>query len=575
METILQTKLPVAQLVEQLTEWITKTFSGLFDVLQAVGSFLMDWMTKTLLFIHPLLFIVLVTAAMFFLAKKKWPLPTFTFLGLLFIYNQGLWEQLINTFTLVLVASLISVLIGIPLGIWMAKNATVRQVVNPILDFMQTMPAFVYLIPAVAFFGIGMVPGVFASVIFALPPTVRFTNLAIRDIPTELIEASDAFGSTGKQKLFKVELPLAKNTIMAGVNQTMMLALSMVVTGSMIGAPGLGREVLSALQHADIGSGFVSGLALVILAIVLDRMTQLFNSKPQEKAKAGKTNKWIGLAALAVFLIAALGRGSMAMTSGMADKGETVNIAYVQWDSEVASTHVIAEVLKNEGYHVTLTPLDNAVMWQTVANGNADFSTSAWLPVTHGQQYQKYKSKLDDLGPNLKGTKLGLAVPKYMTDVNSIEDLSKQADQKITGIEPGAGIMAAAQKTLKEYHNLSSWELVAASTGAMTTSLDQAIKKKDPIVVTAWSPHWMFAKYDLKYLKDPKETFGSTENINTIARKGLKKDLPNVYKIIDKFHWTQKDMEAVMLDINKGMSPEAAAKKWVEANKSKVSSWTK
>ncbi|HEQ9903895.1 ABC transporter permease/substrate binding protein [Streptococcus pyogenes] len=575
METILQTKLPVAQLVEQLTEWLTKTFSGLFDIMQVVGSFLMDWMTKTLLFIHPLLFIVLVTAGMFFLAKKKWPLPTFTLLGLLFIYNQGLWKQLMNTFTLVLVASLISVLIGIPLGIWMAKNATVRQIVNPILDFMQTMPAFVYLIPAVAFFGIGMVPGVFASVIFALPPTVRFTNLAIRDIPTELIEASDAFGSTGKQKLFKVELPLAKNTIMAGVNQTMMLALSMVVTGSMIGAPGLGREVLSALQHADIGSGFVSGLALVILAIVLDRMTQLFNSKPQEKAKAGKTNKWIGLAALAVFLIAALGRGIMAMTSGMADKGETVNIAYVQWDSEVASTHVIAEVLKKEGYHVTLTPLDNAVMWQTVANGNADFSTSAWLPVTHGQQYQKYKSKLDDLGPNLKGTKLGLAVPKYMTDVNSIEDLSKQADQKITGIEPGAGIMAAAQKTLKEYHNLSSWELVAASTGAMTTSLDQAIKKKDPVVVTAWSPHWMFAKYDLKYLKDPKETFGSTENINTIARKGLKKDLPNVYKIIDKFHWTQKDMEAVMLDINKGMSPEAAAKKWVEANKSKVSSWTK
>lgn len=162
-------------------------------------------------------------------------------------------------------------------------------------------------------------------------------------------------------------------------------------------------------------------------------------------------------------------------------------------------------------------------MWQTVANGNADFSTSAWLPVTHGQQYQKYKSKLDDLGPNLKGTKLGLAVPTYMTDVNSIEDLTSQADQRITGIEPGAGIMTAAKNALKDYDNLSSWELVAASTGAMTTSLDQAIKKKDPIVVTAWSPHWMFAKYDLKYLKDSKETFGSAENINTIARKGLKK----------------------------------------------------
>lgn len=185
---------------------------------------------------------------------KKMALPVITFLGLLFIYNQGLWDELINTLTLVIVTSLISIVIGVPLGIWMAKNNMVKKIVNPILDFMQTMPAFVYLIPEVAFFGIGMLPGVFASVIFALPPTVRFTNLAIREISIELVEAADAFGSTSAQKLFKVELPLAKNTIMAGVNQTMMLALSMLVTGSMIGAPGLGREVLSALQKADIGN---------------------------------------------------------------------------------------------------------------------------------------------------------------------------------------------------------------------------------------------------------------------------------------------------------------------------------
>ncbi|MCC9814188.1 ABC transporter permease subunit, partial [Streptococcus agalactiae] len=331
---------------------------------------------------------VLITVAVFFLAKKKWQLPTFTFIGLLFIYNQGLWEQLINTFNLVLVASLISIIIGVPLGIWMAKSDKVKQVVNPILDFMQTMPAFVYLIPAVAFFGIGMVPGVFASVVFALPPTVRFTNLAIREIPLELIEASDSFGSTAKQKLFKVELPLAKNTIMAGINQTMMLALSMVVTGSMIGAPGLGREVLSALQHADIGTGFVSGLSLVILAIVLDRVSQFFNSKPGEKqAKTSKVKKWVGLGALVLFILAALGRIVVNMTSGNEAKGQKVKIAYVQWDSEVASTNVIAEVLKSKGYDVELTPLDNAVMWQTVANGNADFTTSAWLPKTHGQYF--------------------------------------------------------------------------------------------------------------------------------------------------------------------------------------------
>ncbi|WP_159560574.1 ABC transporter permease/substrate binding protein [Streptococcus halichoeri] len=574
MNTVLQMTLPVAKLVETITEWITKTFSGLFDVVQTLGNALMDWLTQTLLFIPPLLFILLVTIGVFFLAKKKWPLPTFTLLGLLFIDNQNLWEQLINTFTLVLVASLISIMIGIPLGIWMAKSNKVKQIVNPILDFMQTMPAFVYLIPAVAFFGIGMVPGVFASVIFALPPTVRFTNLGIREIPQELVEASDAFGSTPRQKLMKVELPLARNTIMAGVNQTMMLALSMVVTGSMIGAPGLGREVLSALQHADIGTGFVSGLALVILAIILDRITQTFNTKVENKAKKSQVTKWVGLVAVAVFVLAALGR-VVVQLSANPEKGQKVNIAYVQWDSEVASTNVIAQVLKQEGYRVNLVPLDNAVMWQTIANGNADFSTSAWLPVTHGQQYQKYKNALDNLGPNLKGTRLGLVVPTYMKDVNSIEDLSDQAGKKITGIEPGAGIMTAAKRSLKDYSNLSDWQLTSASTGAMTTALDQAIKKQKDIVITGWSPHWMFAKYDLKYLQDPKQSYGAKENINTIARKGLKKDKPKLYRILQKFHWSKKDMEEVMLDINKGMPAQEAAQKWVDKHPEKVAQWTK
>ena len=198
----------------------------------------MDFITNGLLFLPPLLLIVLLTIAAYFGSNRHFKLPALTLLGLLFVYNQGLWTGLMNTFTLVLIASLVSVIIGIPLGIWMAKNDKVQAVVKPILDFMQTMPAFVYLIPAVAFFGIGMVPGVIASVIFALPPTVRFTNLAIRQIPKELVEATDAFGSTPKQKLFSLELPMAKPTIWAGINQTIMLALSMVVTASMIGAPG-------------------------------------------------------------------------------------------------------------------------------------------------------------------------------------------------------------------------------------------------------------------------------------------------------------------------------------------------
>ena len=569
---ILQQKLPVAELVEAFTNWLTKTFSELFSFIQVIGNALMDWMVSTLLFIHPLLFIAFATLAIWFLARKRWPLPTMCFLGLLLIYNQGLWDELMNTLTLVIAASLISIITGIPLGIWMAKNDTVKKIINPILDFMQTMPAFVYLIPAVAFFGIGMVPGVFASVIFALPPTVRFTNLAIREISTELVEAADAFGSTPSQKLFKVELPLAKNTILAGVNQTMMLALSMVVTGSMIGAPGLGREVLSALQKADIGNGFVSGISLVILAIILDRVTQAFNAPKDSQQAKSATNKRVALMALLVFMGSALGRSFITLTSGNTEKGQTVTISHTQWDTEVASTTVIAMVLEEAGYQVKTIPLDNAVMWQSIANGDSDFSVSPWLPVTQKSLYEKHQDHLEDLGPNMMGTKLGLVVPSYM-DVNSIEDLSHQTGKTITGIEPGAGIMEAAENALKDYSNLSGWNLTKASTGAMTTTLEKAIANQEEIIVTGWSPHWMFSKYDLKYLDDPKGSFGATENIHTIARKGLQKDMPKLYKIINQFSWTSEDMESVLLDMNEGMSAEEAARKWIEANQGTIEKW--
>ncbi|KAF3301771.1 glycine betaine/proline transport system permease protein [Aerococcus sp. 150760007-1] len=271
-------KLPVADWVEAATNWLTVTLSGLFGAIQNGGSAFMNGITNLLLLIPPFAFILIVAVIAYFVNKKQLSLSAFALVGLGYILNQGLWSELMNTVTLVLVSSLVSVIIGVPLGIWSAKNKTVHNILKPILDFMQTMPAFVYLIPAVAFFGIGIVPGTFASVIFALPPTVRFTELGIKQISTELVEAADAFGSTGKQKLFKVELPLAKSTIMAGVNQTVMLALSMVVTASMIGAPGLGRQVLTALQRASVGSGFVSGLAIVILAILIDRLTNRFTA---------------------------------------------------------------------------------------------------------------------------------------------------------------------------------------------------------------------------------------------------------------------------------------------------------
>lgn len=275
-------KIPVAESVENLTDWMTTNFASFFDFFQTIGQGLMDDITYLLGLIPPLVFILILAVLAFLISGKKIGLTAFVIIGLLFIRDQELWDALVNTITLVIVSSLVAIIIGVPVGVWMSKSKIAESIIKPILDFMQTMPGFVYLIPAVAFFGIGVVPGVFASVIFALPPTVRFTNLGIRQVPVELVEASDSYGTTGWQKLIKVELPIAKSTIMAGINQTVMLALSMVVIASMIGAPGLGRQVLQALQRAQVGNGFVAGVSLVILAIIMDRFTQYFNTRKRK-----------------------------------------------------------------------------------------------------------------------------------------------------------------------------------------------------------------------------------------------------------------------------------------------------
>lgn len=571
----LQQPIPVADWIEAITRWLTSTFSGLFGLIQAVGEATMNGLTGILLLVPPLLFIVLLSVAMYFITRKKLGLTLFTLIGLLFIYNQNLWGDLMNTVTLVVISSLVSIVIGVPLGILMSKSSLAQKIITPVLDFMQTMPAFVYLIPAVAFFGIGMVPGVFASVIFALPPTVRFTNLGIRQVPKDLVEASEAFGSTGSQRLFKLELPLAKKTIFAGINQTTMLSLSMVVTASMIGAPGLGRGVLSALQRAQVGNGFVNGLSLVVLAIIIDRLTQNLNKPVTARTAAAnspqaqKRRRWtiVGSIAAIVLLI-----GGSVFASASQDTSKNVNLAYVEWDTEIASTNVVAAVLEDLGYSVTMTPLDNAVMWESVASGETDGMVAGWLPNTHGAMYERYGDRMENLGANLEGAKLGLVVPAYM-DVNSIDELSEEAGQAITGIEPGAGVVAATENSLDVYDNLSDWSVETSSSGAMTVALGQAIANQEEIVITGWSPHWMFAKYDLKYLEDPEQAMGESESIHTFVREGLAEDKPEVYQVLDNFNWTTEDIESVMLEISNGVDPEIAARNWMEANPEKVASW--
>jgi len=274
----------VGDAVEVLVYWIEQYFGWLLDAISEGLGFLIGGFQSILIAIPAPILIVLISVLVWFVTRRDIKLAGLTALGLLLIWDLQLWDLAMLTLALVLVSTIVALAISIPLGIAAAGSDALNAALRPILDFMQTMPSFVYLIPAVIFFGIGNVPGTIATVVFAIPPALRLTNLGIRQVPVELIEVADAFGSTPRQKLLKVQLPVALPTIMAGVNQCIMLALSMVVIASMIGARVLGYQVLVGIQRVDIGGGFEAGLAIVIIAIILDRITQ--NLVPQHNERS-------------------------------------------------------------------------------------------------------------------------------------------------------------------------------------------------------------------------------------------------------------------------------------------------
>ncbi|MFC3105906.1 ABC transporter permease [Salinisphaera aquimarina] len=257
-------------------------FDLFFVAISNTISFVADNLTAFFNYLPPeLVFGVLAILALW---RVGWKFALFVLVGLYVVIGMDLWSESMDTLGLVIAATLAALGIGLPIGVLMAKSEIVSTIVRPVLDFMQTLPAFVYLIPAVIFFGTGRVPGTIATVIFSMPPAVRLMNLGIRQVPRENVEAGRAFGCNQMQLLFKVELPLAMPTIMAGVNQTIMLALSMVVIASMIGAGGLGDPVLAGIQQLRLGVGFEGGLGVVILAIILDRLTQSFASPDRTRA---------------------------------------------------------------------------------------------------------------------------------------------------------------------------------------------------------------------------------------------------------------------------------------------------
>ena len=274
MEWLTDTKIPIGKWAAGIFDWLQINGAWFFDGLSITMEALIDGILWVLQTPHPFI-IIAVFAAITWMLQRSWKVVLFVILGFLFILNQDYWEETTESLTLVLSACVVCMGVGVPIGIAAAHRPRLYRVMRPVLDLMQTLPTFVYLIPAIVFFGIGMVPGLIATVIFVLPAPIRLTHLGVTSTPKPLLEAARAFGATKRQVLWKVELPYALPQIMTGLNQTIMLSLSMVVIAALVGADGLGVPVVRALNQVNTALGFESGFIIVVVAIMLDRMLRM------------------------------------------------------------------------------------------------------------------------------------------------------------------------------------------------------------------------------------------------------------------------------------------------------------
>ncbi len=274
MEWLTDTKIPVGRTAKAIFDWMNTNLGPLFDLISDVMEAMIDGILWVLQTPHPFVIIAFFIALTWYL-QRSWKVCLGVLLGFLFILNQGYWEETTESLTLILAACVVCMGLGVPIGIAAAHRPRLYQAMVPVLDLMQTLPTFVYLIPAIVFFGLGMVPGLIATVIFVLPAPIRLTYLGVSTTPQALLEAATAFGATPRQRLWKVELPYAFPQIMAGLNQTIMLSLSMVVIAALVGANGLGVPVVRALNSVNSALGFESGFIIVVVAILLDRMLRV------------------------------------------------------------------------------------------------------------------------------------------------------------------------------------------------------------------------------------------------------------------------------------------------------------
>ncbi|MET9578406.1 MULTISPECIES: ABC transporter permease/substrate binding protein [Streptomyces] len=579
--------------VNDAVDWLTTHMAWLFDFCKTVFLGLYDGINAVLQAPEPLLLAGIFAVIAFWLRGTL--AGVLTFAGFAFIDSLELWENAMITLALVLVATVIALVISIPVGIWAARSDRVSGLVRPVLDFMQTLPAMIYLIPAILFFGTGAPAGIVATLIFALAPGVRMTELGIRQVDKELVEAAEAFGTSPRNTLLRVQLPLALPTVMAGINQVIMLGLSMAAIAGMVGTGGLGGDVNEAIGQLNVGLGSEAGVAIVILAIYLDRMTSALGTEvsPLGRRAAAKLRAAQGLkiwsyrprpvvAVIGVVVLALTAGGMGAFgggtgTEAVADgknvgQGKKITIGYIPWDEGVASTFLWKEVLEQRGYEVEAKQFDAGPLYTSLAQGDIDFQTDSWLPTTHAQYWKKYGKQLDDLGAWYDKTSLELTVPAYMKGIDSLADLKGKASEfggKITGIESSAGEMALLKsKVLKEYGLDKEYEVVDSSTPAMLAELKRAYAQKKPIVTTLWSPHWAYNDYDLKKLKDPKGAWGEGDGVHTLSRKGFADDDPTVAKWLKNFSMSEKQLTSLEAEINKAGkgNQQDAVRAWLKQN---------
>ncbi|MFG2513653.1 ABC transporter permease/substrate binding protein [Streptomyces sp. NPDC048584] len=587
-------RIPLGNWVNSAVDWLLANVSWLFDFFKAVFTGAYDGVNAVLQAPAPLILCGIFAVIAFWLRGTF--AGVLTFVGFAFLDSMELWEDSMVTLALVIVATVIALIISVPVGIWAARSDRVSAVVRPILDFMQTLPAMIYLIPAILFFGTGSAPGIVATLIFALAPGVRMTELGIRQVDKELVEAAEAFGTTPRNTLLRVQLPLALPTVMAGVNQVIMLGLSMAAIAGMVGTGGLGGAVIEAIGQLNIGLGAESGIAIVILAIYLDRMTSALGTQvsPLGRRAAAKARATQGLkiwsyrprpqVAVVGVVVLALVAGGMGIFGGgsggsapAADgknvgNGKKITIGYIPWDEGVASTFLWKEILEQRGFEVDAKQFEAGPLYTALAQGNIDFQTDSWLPTTHEAYWKKYGKQLDDLGSWYDETSLELTVPSYMKDVNSLEDLKGKASAfggEITGIESSAGMMGLLKsKVLKEYGLDKEYKVVDSSTPAMLAELKRAYSKQEPVVVTLWSPHWAYSDYDLKKLEDPKGTWGKGDGVHTLSRKGFAGENPAVGQWLKDFSMTEKQLTSLEAEINKAGKGKqrAAVRAWLKDN---------